>query len=84
MRSDPATAVYIGEGRVPARIKAHLKKAKILDHRQGRLFSQKTKQSFSILETSTLSKNQMLEQENVFIAHHLVQFGTTPTAQFLG
>ena len=81
--TDPS-AVYIGEGRVRTRINAHLKKAKILGHRQGRFFSQKTKLSFSILETSTLSKNQMLEQENDFIAHHMVQFGTTPTAQFLG
>jgi hypothetical protein len=75
--------LYIGEGRIGARLRAHLAKTRRLGDRQGGVFS-----AAPSLETSWVAggwaAHQRLELEVDLIASHLLVTGRVPRAQFLG
>lgn len=82
---DPNQAglVYVGQGRIRARLTAHLAKVARSDHPQARWFSAPD------LECSWTTNHgwlphQRLELENDLIAAHVLEHGASPSAQFLG
>lgn len=74
--------VYIGQGEVSSRIRAHLAKAAHEGHRQAIYFSGEAEVSWVTLPSMT-SRN-ILEHENDLIAAHVIALGYAPVAQFLG
>lgn len=72
---------YVGQGHIRERIRSHLSKAAIADHRQALHFSAPIDLSWVEL---TLSKRQLLEVENDAIASHRLVAEVAPHAQFLG
>jgi hypothetical protein len=77
-----AGLIYVGQGKLAARLLAHLAKARIPDHRQAEYFSEDLTASWAELPgAATLN---LLEHENDLIAAHLLAIGRGPTAQFLG
>ena len=74
--------VYVGQGRIPARLSAHLRKSRSPDHRQAIYFSGKVEASW--IELPGIPMVNLLEHENDLIAAHLLATGTPPAAQFLG
>lgn len=72
---------YVGQGRIRERIRSHLAKAAIADHRQALHFSRPLDLSWVELK---FSKRQLLEVENDAIASHRLAAEVAPHAQFLG
>jgi len=72
---------YVGQGRIRERIRSHLAKAAIEDHRQALHFAKPLDLSWVELN---LSKRQLLEVENDAIAGHRLVAEVAPHAQFLG
>jgi hypothetical protein len=74
--------VYVGQGRLAARLRAHLAKGAIVGHRQAEHLSAELEVSWvGVPDVPTV---QLLEHENDLIAAHVVATGRSPTAQFLG
>ena len=76
--------LYVGEGKVRERVKAHIKKSDKPEHPQARTFSEPQYIELSYVSRSDLAKHQRLEIENDLIAAHVLGMGTVPAAQFLG
>ena len=75
--------VYVGQGRIRMRLKAHLAKALLPEHPQARWFG------LPDLDCSWTTghgwlEHQRLELENDLIAAHVHEHGAPPSAQFLG
>ena len=84
IRSEKAEdLLYIGEGKVRERLRAHLAKVG-RDHQQGQLFSAAGELRCSWTLSSTWLAHQRLELETDLIAAHMLATGQPPVAQFLG
>jgi hypothetical protein len=75
-----AGLIYVGQGRVAARLQAHLAKARAPDHRQAEYFSGDLAASW--VELPGTPALNLLEHENDLIAAHLLATGDGPAAQF--
>jgi hypothetical protein len=77
-----ADLVYIGQGNISQRIRAHLAKTRVSGHRQAKWFAGNLQASWVTLPgTATI---HLLEHETDLIASHLCATGHAPRAQFLG
>lgn len=74
--------LYIGQGRLRARLTAHV--AKPPSHVQGAIFRLEPELQTSWTVISDLARHQLLELENDLIASSLLVSGQVPAAQFLG
>jgi hypothetical protein len=82
MRLDGAGLVYVGQGRIPVRVKSHIAKGENPDHSQHRFFAGDL--TWDWVDLPEIGKTQLLELENDLIASHVHVYGRTPSAQFLG
>ncbi|HET9060019.1 MAG TPA: hypothetical protein VFN61_08870, partial [Acidimicrobiales bacterium] len=73
--------LYVGQGRIADRIRAHRAKGFVAGHRQAEHFSGALEASWVGLEAPPA---QLLEHENDLIASHVLTAGVPPAAQFLG
>jgi hypothetical protein len=82
---DPTQAglVYVGQGQIRTRLRAHLAKAARPDHPQARWFGVPDLECSWTTNDSWLG-HQRLELENDLIAAHVLEHGAPPSAQFLG
>lgn len=76
--------LYIGEGFILSRLKAHIKKMANPKNVQGQIFAEATQLEFSWVANQSWRAHQRLELENDLIAAHLLETGVVPKAQFLG
>ncbi|BCJ44255.1 hypothetical protein Aiant_49120 [Actinoplanes ianthinogenes] len=74
--------VYLGQGRIGARLTAHAAKSRLEDHRQRAAFTGDLESSWAALPTCTAA--QLLEVECDLIASHALFAGLAPEAQFFG
>ena len=74
--------VYLGQGTIALRLRAHAAKALAVGHRQGPGFSGDLEASWIALPGLALVS--LLEHENDLIAAHVLATGHAPAAQFLG
>jgi len=74
--------VYVGQGKVSSRIRAHLAKAAREGHRQAVHFSGDVEASW--VPVPCVAARNLLEHENDLIAAHVLALGYAPAAQFLG
>lgn len=81
LKGGSAPLIYIGEGQIGSRIRAHLAKARNTGHRQAHFFSQTLDVSW--VEVKGLAVHRW-EHENDLIASHVLTTGEPPVAQFLG
>jgi len=77
-----AGLVYVGQGNIALRLRAHAAKALRTGHRQGPSFSGDLEASWIALPGLALAN--LLEHENDLIAAHVLTTGHAPAAQFLG
>ncbi len=85
IRSEGSTQLlYIGQGRVRARLCAHGQKVLAADHVQGQIFAGASRLECSCVLSESWLPHQLLELENDLIAAHIVATGAVPAAQFLG
>jgi hypothetical protein len=77
-----AGLVYVGQGAIALRLRAHAAKALRAGHRQGPSFSGDLEASWIALPGLALAN--LLEHENDLIAAHVLTTGHAPAAQFLG
>ncbi len=82
LRTARTDLVYIGQGVVTSRVRAHLAKVSKERHRQSSQFSGDLEVSW--VELPGTPTQQLLEHENDLIAAHVWLKGAPPTAQFLG
>ena len=82
--SGKSELLYIGEGRILARLAAHLQKTRNPAHPQGAIFSPASQVECSWVINNAWAKHERLELENDLIASHLLMNGVVPEAQFLG
>jgi hypothetical protein len=80
--SHNAGLVYVGQGTIALRLRAHAAKALRAGHRQGPSFSGDLEASWIALPGLALVN--LLEHENDLIAAHVLTTGHAPAAQFLG
>ena len=73
--------LYVGQGRIADRVRAHQAKRTVPGHRQASLFAGDIDSSWVALDADG---RILLELENDAIAAHRVFKGTIPLAQFLG
>jgi hypothetical protein len=78
------TLVYVGEGRIENRIKAHLRKGDDPEHRQYRSFRDAGLLEFSYVVCPDPPPHQRLEIETDLIGAHVLEHGVVPLVQFLG
>jgi hypothetical protein len=81
---DQSGLLYVGQGKVAARLAAHLKKTLRPGHRQGGIFGTGEGLECSWVLGDRWMPHQRLELENDLIAAHLLVTGKVPPAQFLG
>ena len=74
--------LYIGQGRVRARLAAHMRKGDAPGHGQAPFFAGEVEASW--VPGGSWLPHQRLELENDLIAAHLIAAGRCPAAQFLG
>jgi len=77
-----ATLIYVGQGNVAFRLRAHLAKARTPAHRQAASFSGDLQASW--IELPGTAALHLFEHENDLIAAHVLATGHAPAAQFLG
>ena len=82
MRLDGEGLVYVGQGRISARVKSHVAKGEDPDHSQHQFFAGDL--TWDWVDLPEIDKTQLLEIENDLIASHVRVYGRTPRAQFLG
>jgi hypothetical protein len=80
--NEAAGLIYVGLGRVAARLRSHLAKARKPGHRQAEYFSGELAASW--VELPGMPTLNLLEHENDLIAAHVLAKGYAPAAQFLG
>jgi len=83
MRGAADGLVYVGEGRVRARLAAHAHKLN-QQSEQGRVFRRHAPLEFSALLDEGWLSHQRLELETDLIAAHALALGRPPAAQFIG
>jgi len=76
--------LYVGEGRIRARLLAHRHKVSNVGHAQGTIFREAGSLEASWIENDVWHGHQRLELETDLIAAHLLAIAWLPTAQFLG
>ena len=74
--------VYIGQGRILARLRSHQAKALVDGHRQSAGFAGHVEASWVGLDS--VAGPQLLEVECDLIASHFIREGAAPSVQFLG
>ncbi len=74
--------LYVGEGNIAARLRAHVAKATRHGHRQRDHFSGELEASW--VELPGVATVNLLEHENDLVASHVLDAGHAPRAQFLG
>lgn len=79
LKGGSAPLIYIGEGKIGSRIRAHLAKARNTDHRQAHFLSQT--RDVSWVEAKGRAVHRW-EHENDLIASHVLTTGEPPVAQF--
>jgi hypothetical protein len=85
IRSDRDRALlYVGEGKVHGRIRAHHDKTGVPNHPQGQLFTEAQPLLCSWVLNSEWERHQRLELKNDLIAAHITSTGRIPGAQFQG
>ena len=85
MRTSGArTLIYVGEGRIRDRTKAHLRKGTHLEHPQYQSFRDASFIELSYATRPNLLMHQRLEIETDLIGAHVVEHRAVPLAQFLG
>lgn len=85
IRGDADRALlYVGQGVLPARPRAHLAKISKVGHRQGVLFGSQRRLEVSWVAGPQWPSNHLLELENDLIAAHVLHLDYAPIAQFLG
>lgn len=82
--SGQTSLLYVGQGKVGARIDAHLKKIAKPNHEQGKIFGRADRLEVSWVLNDDWYDHQRLELENDLIAAHLLAVGEVPCAQFCG
>jgi hypothetical protein len=82
--SDKDALLYIGEGKIRDRIKAHLKKGQRQDHNQYHFFKDYGVIKISFAINADLKSHHRLEIENDLIGAHIKKFNAIPEAQFIG
>ena len=78
---DADDLLYVGQGRLGARTRAHRAKRDVVGHRQATWFAADLEASWVELDVAS---RVLLEFENDAIASHLLARGSAPLAQFLG
>ena len=76
--------LYVGEGKIRDRIRAHLKKAALPDHPQAQAFADPEGVEVSFVIRPDLLRHHRLEIENDMIGAHVLEFDRAPGGQFLG
>jgi hypothetical protein len=78
--------LYIGEGKIKSRLKAHINKVNRPQDPQGRIFVHRDRLQLSWVNEGDWRghKHQRLELENDLIAAHILETRSVPKAQFLG
>ncbi|WP_156665260.1 GIY-YIG nuclease family protein [Rhodococcus phenolicus] len=76
--------LYVGQGALPNRPRAHLAKIAKADHAQGAILAMQKSLEVSWVATPELASHQLLELENDLIAAHVLHMGSAPAAQFIG
>jgi hypothetical protein len=76
--------LYVGQGKVRDRLRAHQAKTRKRDHAQGLVFKQAGPLECSWVTYQQAPELHLLEYENDLIALHLLSTGEVPGAQFLG
>lgn len=84
IRGDGDELLYVGQGMIGPRLGAHMRKAVIDGHEQGKLFAGQRRLECSWVRNDAWLSHQRLELENDLIAAHILTVGTVPAAQFLG
>ena len=82
IRLDGEGLVYVGQGRIAARVNSHVAKGEDPDHSQHRFFAGNL--TWDWVDLPEIDRTQLLELENDLIASHVRVCGRTPSAQFLG
>lgn len=82
--TEAGTLLYVGQGAIPGRPLAHLAKAGVVEHGQGRIFAAQVRLECAWAINNAWLPHQRLVLENDLIAAHLLETGTIPAAQFLG
>ncbi len=78
------TLLYIGQGNIPARPRAHFTKINNPSHPQGSIFRSLERLECSWVLDEHWKSHHRLELEYDLIAAHLIETGDLPEAQFLG
>lgn len=82
--AEAPTLLYIGQGRVHARLVVHLGKARQPADEQGRIFAGGMPLEAAWTAEADLLPHQLLELENDLIAACVLTMGAPPAAQFRG
>lgn len=82
LRGNSPGLVYVGQGNVASRLRAHLSKVTLPAHRQAEHFAGELEASW--VDLPGLHSVQLLEHENDLISAHVLAMGYGPLAQFLG
>lgn len=83
-KRDENLLLYIGQGNIKERLKAHSLKYTISGHPQAQIFSPIEDLQFSWTFLNPLFKHHLLELENDLIASHIIMTKQVPIAQFIG
>jgi hypothetical protein len=86
IRGRASGLVYIGEGAIRARVRAHRQKAAaepLTATRQGRVLADASPLEYAAVDGPWLP-HQRLELETDLIAAHVLELGRVPSAQFIG
>jgi len=78
------TLLYIGEGIIGSRLKAHSAKLRIEGHPQGVILREAGCLEFSWVINNSWANHHRLELENDLIASYILATKSIPAAQFLG
>jgi hypothetical protein len=81
---ESGAVLYVGQGSIQARLRAHLAKLIDREHAQGQLFAANAPLLVSWIVDETWQPHHRLELENDLIAAWLVRTGQAPAAQFRG
>jgi hypothetical protein len=81
---DAGKLLYIGQGVIAKRLRAHRRKIGVVDERQGPIFGATEALDISWVVNDRWLPHQRLELENDLIAAHVLTVGSPPAAQFLG
>jgi hypothetical protein len=81
---DAARLLYIGQGALRARLKAHRRRSRLVEHPQGAVFAAASALLCSWVINGAWKEHQRLEVETDLIGAHVLTVGEVPSGQFLG